>query len=120
MGVNKQILIGNVGKDPEMKTLESGTNLATFTVATSNRRFKDDDGNPRTEWHNVVAWGKLAEIVNSYIRKGMTVYLEGETRHRKFEGDDGTTRYYTEVHIAEMEILSKKDDRRSEPDDTPY
>lgn len=122
MGVNKQILVGNVGRDPEMKTLESGTTLTTFSLATSNRRFKDDEGNPRTEWHNIVAWGKLAEVVKNYVTKGATLYVEGETRHRQFEGENGT-KYYTEVHISEMEILSRKSEATQAPaadDDLPY
>ena len=67
MGINKVILVGNVGRDPEMRSLPSGTHLATFTLATTEKRYTDENGNPRTEWHNSVAWGKLAEIVDRYV-----------------------------------------------------
>jgi single-strand DNA-binding protein len=97
MGINKVILVGNVGRDPEMKSLPSGTNLATFSLATSDRRFKDENGNPRTEWHNIVAWGKLAEIVDRYVTKGNQLYIEGSIRTRTYE-QDGQKKYFTEIH----------------------
>ena len=109
MGLNKVILIGNVGRDPEVKTLESGTVMAKFSLATTNRRFKDEDGNPRTEWHNIVAWGKLAEIVASFVTKGMMINIVGEIRTRTYERD-GEKKYFTEIHADDMEMLSRKGD----------
>ena len=104
MGINKAILLGNVGQDPEIKTLPSGTRLATFSLATSDRRFKDENGNPRTEWHNLVAWDGLVDVVERYVTKGKQLYIEGQLRTRKYEVD-GVTKYRTEVHIREMELL---------------
>jgi len=104
MGINKAILLGNVGRDPELKTLPSGTRIATFSLATTDRRFKDENGNPRTEWHNLVAWDGLAEVVEKYIKKGKQLYIEGNIRTKKYEVD-GVTKYRTEVHIREMEML---------------
>jgi len=104
MGINKVILVGNVGRDPEVKSLPSGTRLATFSLATTDRRSKDEQGNPRTEWHNLVAWSGLAEIVEKYVTKGKQLYIEGQIRTRSWE-QDGQKKYKTEVHINEMELL---------------
>jgi single-strand DNA-binding protein len=107
MGINKVILVGNVGRDPEIKSLPSGTRLATFSLATTDRRSKDEDGNPRTEWHNLVAWSKLADVVEQYVTKGKQLYIEGQIRTRSWE-QDGQKRYRTEVHIQEMELLGSR------------
>lgn len=104
MGINKVILVGNVGRDPEIKSLPSGTRLATFSLATTDRRFKDENGNPRTEWHNCVAWSGLAEVVEKYVTKGKQLYIEGQIRTRNYE-QDGQKKYFTEIHINEMELL---------------
>jgi single-strand DNA-binding protein len=104
MGINKVILLGNVGQDPEIKTLPSGKRLATFSLATSDRRWKDENGNPRTEWHNLVAWEGLADVVERYVTKGKQLYIEGQIRTRKYEVD-GVTKYRTEIHIRELELL---------------
>jgi len=104
MGINKVILVGNVGRDPEIKSLPSGTRLATFSLATTDRRFKDENGNPRTEWHNLVAWSGLAEVVEKYVTKGKQLYIEGQIRTRNYE-QDGQKKYFTEIHISEMELL---------------
>lgn len=120
MGMNKAFLIGNVGKDPEHKTLESGTEICTFSLATSDRRFKDDEGNPRTEWHNIVAWGKVAGIIRDYVTKGTQLSVIGQIRTRKYE-KDGEAKYFTEIHIEDMEILSKKGAAaESDDQDVPY
>ena len=104
MGVNKAILLGNVGRDPEIKSLPSGMRLATFSLATTDRRSKDEQGKPRTEWHNIVAWDRMVDIVESYVTKGKQLYIEGQIRTRKYEVD-GVTKYRSEVHIREMELL---------------
>ncbi len=104
MGINKAILLGNVGKDPEIKSLPSGMRLATFSLATTDRRSKDENGNPRTEWHNIVAWDRMVDVVENYVTKGKQLYIEGQIRTRKYEVD-GMTKYRTEVHIREMELL---------------
>ena len=104
MGINKVILVGNVGRDPEVKALPSGVRLAKFSLATTDRRFKDESGQPRTEWHNLVAWRGLADVVEKYVTKGKLLYVEGQIRTRSYE-QDGQKKYFTEIHIEEMELL---------------
>jgi single-strand DNA-binding protein len=104
MGINKVILVGNVGRDPEIKSLPSGTRLATFSLATTDRRFKDENGQPRTEWHNIVAWSGLADVVERFVTKGKQLYIEGQIRTRSYE-QDGQKKYFTEIHVSEMELL---------------
>ncbi len=107
MGINKVILVGNVGRDPEMKSLPSGTHLCKFSLATTDKRSKDEDGNPRTEWHNIVTWGKLAEICDRYVTKGKQLYIEGSIRTRSYE-QDGQKKYFTEIHAQTMEMLGSR------------
>ncbi len=107
MGINKVILVGNVGRDVEFKSLPTGTNLAKFSLATTDNRSKDEDGKPRTEWHHIVAWGRLAEICEKYVKKGMKLYLEGQIRTRNYE-QDGVRKYFTEIHVFTMEMLDSK------------
>jgi single-strand DNA-binding protein len=78
--------------------------LATFSLATTDRRSKDENGNPRTEWHNIVAWDRMVDVVENYVTKGKQLYIEGQIRTRKYEVD-GLTKYRTEVHVREMELL---------------
>lgn len=105
-GINKVILVGNLGGDPELRTTDGGTAVCNFTVAT-NESYKDRDGNKvdKTEWHRIVAWGRLAEICGEYLTKGRQVYLEGQLQTRKWEDKDGVERYTTEVKIREMQML---------------
>lgn len=102
--LNKVMLIGNLGKDPELKYTPSGVAVATFSMATSEQ-WKDQDGNAqeRTEWHNIVAWRKLAEIVGEYLKKGKKVYVEGKLQTRNYE-KDGVKRYVTEI-VADQIIM---------------
>ena len=102
--LNKVMLIGNLGKDPELKYTPSGVAVATFSMATSEQ-WKDQDGNAqeRTEWHNIVAWRKLAEIVGEYLKKGKKVYIEGKLQTRNYE-KDGVKRYVTEI-VADQLIM---------------
>jgi len=108
-GVNKVIIVGNVGRDPELRSTQSGQAVATFSVATSER-FKDKEGQPqeRTEWHRVVAWGRLAEICGEYLRKGKQVYVEGRLQTRDWEDKDGHKRYTTEVIANVMQMLGRR------------
>ena len=110
-GVNKVILVGNLGRDPEMRYTPSGTAVANFTVATSER-FTDKSGDKqeRTEWHRIVAWGRLAEICNEYLRKGKQVYLEGRLQTREWEDKDGNKKYTTEIVAREMQMLGRAGD----------
>lgn len=100
------ILVGNLGADPEVKTLESGTKVATIRLATTER-YKDREGNPqeRTEWHNVVLWRGLADITERYLKKGRQVYIEGSLQTRKWTDQSGADRYTTEIVAREMTLL---------------
>lgn len=109
-GVNKVILIGNLGKDPETRYLPSGGAVANVTIATSES-WKDKtsgEANERTEWHNVVFYQKLAEIVAQYLKKGAQVYVEGSIHTRKWQDKDGHDRYTTEIIADEMQMLGGK------------
>jgi len=113
-GVNKVILVATCGKDPEMKSMPNGNAVANFSVATSES-WKDAQGNKQesTEWHRCVAFGKFAEIIGQYVRKGSKVYLEGKLKTRQWE-QDGQKRYATEVLVSEMQMLDSKPAGQSE------
>lgn len=105
---NKVQLIGNLGNDPEMVSLENGSKLAKFSIAT-NETYKNAEGEKvtDTQWHNVVAWGKLAEIAENYLAKGKEVMIEGKLISRSYETKDGDKRYITEVKCNELLMLGK-------------
>ena len=109
--VNKVILVGRLGKDPEVKYTQGGTPVAKFTVAT-NEVWKDQNGEKqeRTEWHNIVAWTKLAEICGQYLNKGSRVYIEGRIQTRSWEDKEKNKRYITEIRADSMVMLSGKSD----------
>ncbi|TGE05242.1 single-stranded DNA-binding protein [Hymenobacter fodinae] len=104
--VNKVILIGHLGKDPEVRHLEGGNSVANFTMAT-NEYYKDKQGNrvERTEWHNIAAWRNLAELAEKYLCKGHQVYVEGRIRTRQYQDKDNQTRYITEIIAEEITML---------------
>jgi single-strand DNA-binding protein len=108
--VNKVILIGNLGKDPELKFTPSGVAMAKFSIATTER-FKDSDGNPqeKTEWHNVVLWRRLAELANEYLKKGSPVYIEGRIQTRSWDDENGQKRYMTEIVGDRMQFLGRRE-----------
>ncbi len=108
-GVNKVILVGNLGKDPEVRTLDSGVSVANFTMATSETYRDKTTGEKKviTEWHNIVLWRGLAEIAQKYLHKGDQVYIEGKLRTRSWE-KEGVTRYITEIVADNMTMLSKR------------
>ena len=114
--VNKVILVGRLGADPEVKYTPAGRAYANFNVAT-NAVWKDQEGNQkdRTDWHRVVAWGKLAEIIGEYLKKGSSVYLEGRLQTRSWDDQNGLKRYITEVVATDMEMLGKKESDSGEP-----
>lgn len=115
MSVNKAILVGNVGKDPEVRYLDSGVAVATITLATTERGYTLANGTTvpdRTEWHNIVAWRGLAEIAEKYIKKGSQLYVEGKITTRKWE-KDGIARYSTEIVAENIELLGKRPDGSS-------
>lgn len=105
---NKVQLIGNLGNDPEIVTLESGKKLAKLNIAT-NETYKNHQGEKVTEtqWHHVVAWGKKAEIIEKYLTKGKEVAVEGKLTHRSYEDKNGDKKYYTEVVASELLLLGK-------------
>ncbi len=106
-GVNKVILVGNLGKDPELKYTPQGTPVAKFSIATADR-FKDKEGNwqDRTEWHNITAWGRTAEIASEYLKKGRQVYIEGSLRtHSWDDKQTGQKKYMTEVVVNDLVLL---------------
>jgi single-strand DNA-binding protein len=111
MSVNKVILVGNLGKDPELRYTASGTAVATFSLATTER-YKDRDGGQqeKTEWHNVVAWRQLAEICGKYLHKGKQVYIEGKIQTRSYDDRDGNKRYITEIVADQMQMLGRAGD----------
>ncbi|MEM1096933.1 MAG: single-stranded DNA-binding protein [Bacteroidota bacterium] len=108
--VNKVMLIGNLGQDPELRYTGSGTAVCNLRIAT-NESYKDNSGQmvDKTEWHSVVAWGRLAEICGEYLKKGSQAYFEGSLQTRSWEDRDGNTRYTTEIKAREMMILSNRE-----------
>ncbi|MDC3070806.1 single-stranded DNA-binding protein [Bacteroidota bacterium] len=108
-GVNKVILIGNLGKDPEVKYLESGVAVANITLATTeNYKNKEGEKVSQTVWHDIVLWRGLAEIAEKYLKKGSSVYIEGKIRNRKWEDKEGITRYKNEILADNMTMLSSR------------
>lgn len=108
-GVNKVILIGNLGKDPEVRYLDSGVAVANFSLATTeNYKNKEGERVSQTEWHNVVLWRGLAEVAEKWLKKGSLVYIEGKIRTRKWDDKEGNTRYSTEILGDNMTMLGGK------------
>ena len=109
MSVNKVILVGNLGRDPEMRHTQQGRAVANFTIAT-NERWKDRDGQQqeRTEWHRIVVWDRLAEICVEYLSKGRQVYIEGRLQTREWEDKEGNKRYTTEIVASTMQMLGRR------------
>jgi single-strand DNA-binding protein len=105
---NKVQLIGNLGNDPEVTTIESGKKKARFTLAT-NETYKNDSGEKitDTQWHNIVAWGKTAELIEKYVTKGKEIAIEGKLTHRSYEDKNGEKKYFTEVVANELLLLGK-------------
>lgn len=118
-GVNKVILIGNLGKDPDVMTFENGVKKVSFPLATTET-YKNRDGQrvEQTEWHNIVMWRGLAEVAEKYLRKGNSVYIEGRIRTRSYEVE-GVKRYITEIMTDNMTMLGRKDQSSEQPRETP-
>ena len=111
MSINKVILIGNVGKDPEVRHLESNVSVANFTLATSeNYTNKSGEKVTTTEWHNIVCWRNMATLAENYIRKGSQIYIDGRIRTRSYDAQDGTKRYITEIYADSIQLLGRKGD----------
>jgi single-strand DNA-binding protein len=120
--VNKVILIGNLGKDPEIRRLENGSAVGNFTLATSEVYTDKSTGERRetTDWHDIVVWRNLAEISEKYLRKGYKVYVEGKLKKRSWQDKEGNTRYATEVIADEMTILSRPEGNNQLNQRPPY
>lgn len=112
MSINKAILVGNVGKDPDVRYIDNGIPVARFTLATSERGYTMSNGTKvpeRSEWHNIVAWRSLAELAEKYIRKGSQLYIEGKITYRSWEDKNGGgTRYTTEIVADTIQLLGRK------------
>ena len=132
-GINKVIIVGNLGKDPEVRYTPSGTAVANFSIATSDEWKDKETGQKqeKTEWHRIVAWRRLGEICGEYLHKGSQVYIEGKIETRSWEDKEGVKRYTTEIVAREMQMLGspkKKETPREEPatttvpddDDIPF
>jgi len=130
--MNKAMIIGNLGNDPELRYTQNQTPVATFSVA-STERWKDSDGNKQehTEWHRVVVWKGLAEMCNEHLSKGSKVFIEGKLRTRKWEDQDGNIRYSTEIVVRDLEMLGGRQEETASqpnkenveppmPDDVPF
>lgn len=111
MALNKVLLIGNVGKDPEIRHLQGGASVATITLATSER-YRDKNGETRelTEWHTIIAWRQLADLAENFIRKGSQIYVEGKIRSRSWDDQNGQKRYVTEIQADAIQLLGRRAD----------
>lgn len=119
--VNKAIVVGNLGRDPEIRYTQNNTPVATFSIATTDQ-WSDRNGEKqeRTEWHRIVAWGRLAEICSQYLQKGKQVYVEGRLQTREWEDKDGNKRYTTEIVAQTMQMLGRPGDGPArDPDAAP-
>ncbi|MFT3740841.1 MAG: single-stranded DNA-binding protein [Breznakibacter sp.] len=113
MAVNKVILVGNVGRDPEVRYLENNVAVANFTLATTERGYTTRTGQTipdRTEWHNIVLWRGLAQVAEKYVKKGTQVYIEGKIRSRSYDDKDGNKRYITEIYADNLVLLGRRSD----------
>ncbi len=117
MSINKIILLGNVGKDPDVRYLDNGVSVARFSLATTERGYTLANGTvvpERAEWHNVVAWRGLAELAEKYIRKGSQLFVEGKITYRTWEDKNGQTRYTTEIVAENIELLGRRQQNQAE------
>ena len=114
--VNKVILVGNLGKDPEVKKFDSGIKNASFSLATTEK-FKNKAGEQvnNTEWHNIVVWGALSDVAEKYLKKGSQIYLEGKIKTSSWEDKSGSKRYKTEIYADSFTMLGVKDVQSNEP-----
>ncbi|MBE8221561.1 MAG: single-stranded DNA-binding protein [Bdellovibrionales bacterium] len=115
MSLNKAMIIGRLGGNPEIKTISAGNTVANFSVATSENWTKDGEKKERTEWHKIVVWGKMADICGKYLSKGSSVYIEGRIQTRSWEDKDGQKRYTTEINANRVQFL---DTKKSQSDST--
>lgn len=118
MSLNKVMLIGNVGKDPDIRYIDNGVAVASLTLATTERGYTLQNGTQvpdRTEWHNIVLWRGLAQTVEKYVHKGDKLYIEGQIRTRMYDDKNGVRRYLTEIMAEKMEILTPRTNKQEMP-----
>ena len=123
MSINKVILVGNVGRDPDVKYFDNASAVANFTIATTERGYTAANGTQipdRTEWHNIVCWRGLAKVAEQFIRKGTQVYVEGKIRTRNYDDANGIKRYVSEIYVDNLELLGRRRDGDGEQAQTPY
>ena len=120
--INKVLLLGNLGRDPELRSTPKGNNVLNFSMATS-RRWKDREAevvHDETDWHRIVVWGRQAEVLSEYLKKGSQVHIEGRLQTRSWSDNDGAKRYTTEIVASRIQMLGRPEDRRTpEPVDEP-
>lgn len=117
MSVNKVILVGNCGKDPDIKYLDNNICVANFSIATTERGYKNKEGKEipdRTEWHNIVVWRGLAQVVEKFVKKGTQIYIEGKIRTRSYDDKDGNKRYITEIYAYNLQLLGGKSGQQND------
>ena len=125
-GINKVILVGNLGKDPEHKKLQDGTAVAKLTLATTESfRNKNGDVQSRTDWHTIIAWRGLADLAEKFMHKGSLLYIEGKLRNRQYDDKEGNKKYVVEIDAVELVMLDKKeksskDEPKNESDESPF
>lgn len=115
--MNKVILIGNLGRDPELHYTQSGSSVANFTLATNEKFLKDGELQEHTEWHNIVVWGKQAEACNKYIKKGNHIAVDGKITYRSYEDKEGNKRYITEIIANRVEFLNRSTNNKNTTND---
>ena len=121
IGVNKAILIGRLGNDPELRRTTNGTSVASFSLATTERwNNKNGETQDRTEWHNIVTWGKLADLTGQYLKKGRSVYIEGKIATRSWDDNEGKRRYKTEIIANQMQFLGSSSSNETNNEMQPY
>ena len=124
---NKVTILGNLGRDPELRTTPAGNSVANFSIATTDKWGQGEDRQERTEWHRVVVWGKLAEVCGEYLGKGRQVLVEGRLQSHSYEDNEGIKRYVTEIIAHQVEFLGQRSNGNGEPsnglpddDDVPF
>lgn len=120
--VNMAIVVGFVGDEPRVNTTQSGRKVASFSVATTEKGYTAQNGTTypdKTEWHNIVCWGRTAEVVEKYVRKGSSVYVQGKMRNRSYE-KDGQTRYVSEIDCEIMQMLDRRTESQAQPSQPQY
>lgn len=120
MDLNRVSLIGRVGQDPVIRYLDTGVCVAQFSMATTEKGYTAQNGQQvaeRTEWHDIVAWRGLAQVIEKYVKKGDKLYVEGKLRHRTYEGNDGVKRTATEIYMENLDLLSPKGEKKPMPAD---